>query len=204
MKTAFGLILVSLLFFNPGGHPAPQEIGGDAPKTLSDAVAGVRQATVSIELRDGKKAVLDYRTVSAGYEIPMNPGMSDNPEGRAFYEQLMSQRIMQSRLTLDAAVELAGIALQPGRYGVGLSGFKDGRFDLAVFKDRERFKIPLVMDPAPFESPYVAFSFASRSRDTLALIFHAGAKCASVPIKVLAKKKDGAAAGGGVEKEQGL
>jgi hypothetical protein len=203
MKTAAGLFLVSFLVCNFSGFSAPQALEQDVSEELKKAVAGVRQATVAIVLRDGKKAVLEYRTISARHEMPMQPGLSDNPEGRAFYEQIRSQTFMKSKLVIDCKIEIAGIALEPGRYGLGLSGFKDGNYDLAIFKGRERIKIPLIMDSAPFDSPHIAFSFASRSGDELALIFHAGRKCAFVPIKVVAKKKGrpgGEDAGGG---EQG-
>jgi hypothetical protein len=191
MKTAAGLFLVSFILCGPGVLPAQQDPGDGAVPSHKEAVAGVRKATISIALCGNRKAVLDYSTISARHEIPSRPGLSENPEGRAFYEQIMSQRLLQSRLLIENTVTISGITLEPGRYGVGLSGFKDGNFDLAVFKDRERFKIPLVMDPAPFDSPYVTFSFASRGEDELALIFHAGKKCAHLPVKVVVEKKDG-------------
>ena len=202
MKTAAGLIAVSLLLAHFAPAPAPQEVRADDLSALREAVAGVKEAAVSIELRDGLDAALSYRTISAKHEIPRNPGMSDDPEGVALYEQIMSQRLMKARLVLDTAVEIAGIPFEAGRYGVGLSGFKDGNFDLAIFKDRERFKFPIVMNTAPFESPYIAFSFASLSRTELALVLHGGRKCGCVKIKVLGKKKGepgGAESGGDLE-----
>ncbi len=145
----------------------------------------VRSATTSLSVDENRKISLTYRTISATEEMNIPFAMKDNPEGRAIYEQAMSQKMMQAVLNVDVPVEIGGIPIAPGRYGLGLSGFKDGVFDLAVLEGRTRHNLPLHMNPVLFDSPQVVFTLCSLSAKEAALIFHARKFCGRVRISIL-------------------
>jgi len=151
----------------------------------------VLQATVSIALAPNHSIKLSYRTIAADSEIKtVVPGRRDNPEGRALYEQLMSQQMMKATLDLDGPIEIEGLRLEAGRYKLGLSGFGDGNYDLGFFRGREHHKLPVVMDPAHHEFPYIMFSLASCAPREVALILHAGKKSGLMRIKPAKEQKD--------------
>ncbi len=152
--------------------------------------SAVRRATTSLALGEDKSISLTYNTISATKEIKIPFAMEKNPEGRAIYEQAMSQKMMQAALTVDVPVEIGGIPIEPGRYGVGLSGFKDGVFDLAILDGRTRHKLPLHMNPVLFDSPHVVFTFSSLSAKEAALIFHARKFSGRIRISVVEEKKE--------------
>jgi|GEM_PF-2688067 len=153
-------------------------------------LSAVRGATTALSLDEGRKISLTYRTISATEEMKIPFAMKDNPEGRAIYEQAMSQKMMKSVLTIDAPVEIGGIPIEAGRYGLGLSGFEDGVFDLAVLDGRTRHNLPLHMNPVLFDSPQVVFTLCSLSSKEAALIFHARKFCGRIRIAILEDKKD--------------
>jgi hypothetical protein len=188
MKIAGALCLIVVLTVAQTRVPVLPDSG----KTPGSSPAAVRDASVSLDLRGDRGLTLKYRTISAGKEVMGMPGYPEHVRARPVFEQIMTQRLMQSRLVVEVPVELAGIRLDPGQYGLGLSGFEDGNFDLAVLKDRERFSIPVIMDPSPFEAPQITFSMSSLSADEAALVLHARKRCGVVKIKIpKEKKKDG-------------
>lgn len=182
MKTAAILLGLALLTL-PAGIVLSQ------PQGRIDTSA-VRKATTSLALGGGQSLSLTYRTISATEEIKIPFSMKDNPEGRAIYEQAMSQKMMQAELNLDRPVEFGGIPIKAGRYGLGLSGFKDGVFDLAILEGRTRHNLPLHMNPVLFDSPQVIFTLCSLSAKEAALIFHARKFAGRIRIKILEEKEE--------------
>lgn len=161
----------------------PFLLGGDHPLTAADPV---RKAVTSVCLVKSKYATLTYKTIPA--EPRGRFGETASPAARILMEQAATQRMMQAELVIDAPVDIEGIRLEPGRYGIGVAGLHDGNFDIGIFEGRKIHKLPLVVNAAPFESPFISFTLTSMSSRRVALVFHAGKLCARAQVRVAWEK----------------